>query len=212
MAKTKWLYIIGSVIIGLISVLGVYLTLMATGVLSLQQRKIIVASASAEKEYDGTPLVCTEFVVHSAQLREGDVLTDTVVKCASLTEPKKISNEIKLMVIDSKGKDVTNKYKFSYRTLGTLSIVPRTIEITTHDDERLFDGGVLTCEEYDITYGSLVSGDWIKVVDNTPIIYPGYAENVLEIEIYRIVEGERKNVTNYYIIEYVYGTLNVYEE
>jgi len=174
---------------------------------------IILSTKSAEKEYDGTPLTCTEYVVHSSELRDGDVLlTDTIVKCPNLTEPKKISNDIKLKVVDANGKDVTSKYKFSYRTLGTLTVVPRTIEITTLGKNKVYDGDALTCEEYTITYGSLVFGDRIRVVDNTPIIYPGLAENVLEIEIFRTVGGEMKDVTDYYIIEYVYGELKVYEE
>ena len=61
MVKTKWIYIIGSIIIGLVTVIGVFIALIASGVISTERYKLVLISASAQKEYDGTALVCEEW-------------------------------------------------------------------------------------------------------------------------------------------------------
>ena len=56
MTKTKLIYVIGSIILGFLSIIGVFFGLAAGGVISTEQARIVIASGSAEKEYDGTAL------------------------------------------------------------------------------------------------------------------------------------------------------------
>ena len=54
------IYVLGSAIIGIITLLAVFLILIATGVIDAGQKKLIYRSADAEVVYNGKALVCEE--------------------------------------------------------------------------------------------------------------------------------------------------------
>ena len=83
MTKTKLIYIIGSIIIGFLSVVGVFFALTAGGVISTEQARIVLATASAEKEYDGTALVCEDWSIVDGALKKGHVANVTVTGTAT---------------------------------------------------------------------------------------------------------------------------------
>ena len=51
--KTKLIYIMGSAVIGVLTVLTVLFAMISTGVIDGRQKKVVFASASAVFTYDG---------------------------------------------------------------------------------------------------------------------------------------------------------------
>ena len=51
--KSKIIYIVGSVAIGVAAVLIIFLELIASGVIDVKQRALVITSASADFDYDG---------------------------------------------------------------------------------------------------------------------------------------------------------------
>ena len=141
MAKTKLIYIIGSIIIGLVSVIGVFFILIAAGIISTERDKLVLVSASAQKEYDGTALVCQEWAIAEGQLKEGHVMTVTMVGDA--IEVGEYANTFTVTINDSVGADVTDDYTIEMN-YGTLTILKRAIRVRTASAEKYYDDTLLT--------------------------------------------------------------------
>lgn len=203
MKGTKLAYIIGSVIIGLISVLGVYLTLVATGVLSLQQRKIIVASASVEKEYDGKPLTCSEWTLLDGELKEGHVLEVKV--SGTGVDAGDYVNYLTVDVIDSVGANVTSDYVIETQP-GTLTINKKVLLLSSGSAKKDYDGEVLTCDEITFSDDALVRGHVLKTQMTNQISDVGIYQNEFTAEV-KTIEGI--DVTKNYRISYDFGTIEI---
>ena len=69
--RSKLIYIVGSVAIGVVCVLVVLFGLIAGGAVSGGGAKLIFASESAEKVYDGKPLSCEKWNLVGGKLKKG---------------------------------------------------------------------------------------------------------------------------------------------
>ena len=148
MAKTKWIYIIGSIIIGFVSIIGVFFGLVATGVISTTREKIVIATSSAEKVYDGTDLTCQEWSIVEGALKEGHEATVTAT--ASIKEAGECANVFTVTITDHVGADVTEDYDIEKQT-GTLTVTPLPIVVTTASAEKVYDGTALTHDAWELS-------------------------------------------------------------
>lgn len=166
-----------------------------------------IRTADMTKEYDGTPLKCEEWSIVSGGIGEGERLT--VTRAPTLNEIGTVANKMDFVITDKNGVDVTHRYQIKQYT-GSLSLTPRSITIRTGSASKVYDGTPLTCEEYQITSGSLSEGDRLNVA-LTSIVNVGYTQNyIIDYSILRESEdGRTVNVTSNYRVSFDYGTLTV---
>ncbi|MBO4325574.1 MAG: transglutaminase domain-containing protein [Lachnospiraceae bacterium] len=104
------------------------------GVLTFAQRKIVVTSDSASKEYDGLPLVQHSCKIGGEGLAEGDELK--VDYPSYIIYPGKVSNELEnLRIVSRKFGDVTDYYDITIK-LGTLKITSEEEKYEAPDDDE----------------------------------------------------------------------------
>ena len=65
----KLIIIIGSALIGLITMLAVIFTMIATGAIEVEQKTLVFSSASAEVIYSGDTLKSDEWEIISGELK-----------------------------------------------------------------------------------------------------------------------------------------------
>ena len=110
--KTKLIYIIGSLVIGIVGTLGVYFGLLAGGVIKVEQTTIVFASSSAEKVYDGTALVNDEWSIVSGKLKKGHRAKVSV--SGTLTDVGSEPNHLTATIVDEGGTNVSAEYVIEY--------------------------------------------------------------------------------------------------
>ena len=179
------------------------------GTLTVEPRPITIATESATKIYDGTPLSKDGWTVRSGSLVKGHELAVETAG-TSITEVGRIPNEFRhemTRVLDTAtGKDVTEYYAITYAE-GTLEVTGRTIAVKTESAEWMYDAqshrGDTTVT---IIEGTLLSGHTLELAsDGTSIHNAGSIPNSVTV---RIVNGG-EDVTRNYKINYAYGTLRV---
>ena len=67
----KLIIIIGSALIGIITILAVIFSMIAMGAIQIEQTTLVFSSASAEIVYSGDTLTANEWEITSGELKEG---------------------------------------------------------------------------------------------------------------------------------------------
>ena len=173
------------------------------GTLTVTPRKAVVAAASDEKVYDGTPLTNSGFT--GRDLAEGDSVESAVVTGQRTTVGTADNVAGSAKIVNANGDDVTASYAVSYEK-GILKVTPKKLVITADSDEKVYDGKTLRKDSYTST--GLASGDSFFSVTVTGMqTLVGKSDNVPDKA--GIINAEREDVTSSYEIEYVNGTLEV---
>ena len=203
MAKTKLIYIIGSAVIGLIAVLGVFFGLMAGGAIDASVTRISIASLDAAKEYDGTALVKNEWTLLAGKLKEGHVIQAAF--SGSQTDAGKSENTFSALVLDEGGADVTDHYDLDLQ-FGTLAVETKYVEYQAPSGEKVYDGTALTVEGFEIVSGGLVEGHTTESSVYGERTNVGEAETSLTVVI---KDGNGVDVSHNYRIALNKGGLKV---
>lgn len=109
-------------------------------------------------------------------------------------------------VKDQRGEDFTYCYELTV-VFGTLEITPRSITVTLGSDSKVYDAQTFTYEKYEITSGTLVSGDVFTLVFSTVGADVGEYGNVAEIDTF--IGGDGRDVKKNYDVTFVNGTLSI---
>ena len=173
------------------------------GKLTVKQRRLIVYSESKEKRYDGAPLVSDDIIVTGGSFAEGHTLVCDSVTTITLPGEQKILPSY--VIVDENGTDVTNQYKVSER-LGTLTVLPIPITISTGSVTKQYDGLPLSSNVWQHTSGSLLDGHSLKVTCITCETEVGKHENLADARIY---DKNGTDVTQLYEIITEPGILEV---
>lgn len=180
-----------------------------TGTLTVDPRPITVSSGSANKVYDGTPLVCHDPIV----LTEGSLVLDhrlDMRATGSIIEVGFVPNTIEGTVKNGANQDVGGNYLI-LRDEGKLEILPpNAILVTTGSASAPYTGNPLTCDEinYRFVSGGLISGHTIKLKTTGSQTEIGQSFNTYDISI-KNAKGD--DVSWLYLIEHDLGLLIVYD-
>lgn len=183
---------------------GNYLvTQTVQGTLEVVQKPLTITADSAQKVYDATALTKNSYT--DTGLANGDTFKSIKV-AGSQTSVGKSDNVVSDAVItNASGTDVTNCYEISYEN-GTLEVTEKAITITADSAKKVYDATELTKDGYIST--ELANGDTFKsvmVAGSQTIV--GKSENVASNAV--ITNAAGFDVTDYYTITYVNGTLEV---
>lgn len=202
--SSKMVYLIGSIIIGLLSVLVVYFSLIGAGVVNVVERRLVLCSATAEKTYDGLPLENAEYTISDGSLATGHSLN--VVITGKQTQSGSSNNFITATVVDENGFDCTDSYKIEYQ-YGTLKVNPRKLVLVSPGSTKAYDGEPLKAEGYEIAEEtSVAENQTLDVTVKGEQTEIGSCFNEMTAVI-KDAAGE--DVTSNYDIEYRAGTLAV---
>ena len=179
------------------------------GTLTVNPRPITLASDSASKVYNGTPLSKDSWSIRSGSLVQGHELSVTLAGTSITdvgTAPNAIEQE-KTRIYDKKtGEDVARYYEISHSE-GRLEITGRPITVKTESAEWMYDaqthGGDAS---FTITAGELLPGHTAEKASEAASIHnAGSVPNKITV---RIMNGA-EDITRNYKITYHYGTLTV---
>ena len=196
-----------------------YLVKYVSGKLEVTKKALTITAGSDTKVYDGTALTMDSYT--NTDLAAGDSIGSvTVTGSQTLAgSSENVPSAAKIVRVENRVNeegenvaeeiDVTPNYNVKYVN-GTLKVEQKTLTITADSDTKVYDGTVLTKNNYSKT-GDLADGDRLESVTITGSqINAGTSDNVPSDAM--IVNGEGENVTDMtasYKIIYVNGTLEV---
>ncbi len=178
--RSKLIYAIGSVIIGIIAIVSVFVGLILSGAIDARSVALVFTSQSQEKMYDGTALVCEEWSLVSGELKEGHTASVTVT--GSQTGVGTTSNALSARIFDANGADVTKDYEITCNA-GSLTVTSRPITISSATLEVEYNGAPVAVGEPEIMAGELVAGDTAQFQMIGEIIDVGVSENLFATTI-----------------------------
>lgn len=173
------------------------------GTLTVDPIAIVFKTDDFSKEYDGEPLISSEWELLLGTLLDGHVLT--VDAANSITNPGSIENSIQAYIVNGLGNDVSELYDIDYYP-GTLTVAPINITISTDTYSKSFDGAALLGGAATLHSGNLLATNVIMYSPENSITMPGMVENEIDATI---LDSEGNNVTSSYNITYDYGTLTI---
>ena len=186
------------------------------GKLTVLPRQITIYTANAEKYYDGSPLIGSEFGVYPDQLYDlvaGHI--PYVVFTGTQTEIGESENSLDITKtrILSSTREVTHNYDIQY-VFGKLEVLPSAIiHITSATDWKYYDGEPLVNPNYEvvISKGALRTdlGHQLIVEVFGSITEIGSAPNYMTV---RIVDADMQDVSGYYVLTQKEGWLEIREQ
>ncbi|MBQ7379886.1 MAG: hypothetical protein IJW70_09470 [Clostridia bacterium] len=195
--------LIGSAVIGIVMLLAIYMGLIVTGVIDTRPSELVIVAASAEKEFDGEPLVCHEYTLKKGTLKKGHKIVaefDAAQTNAGVSE-----NAVKIKIVDSIGADVTNHYNIETRS-GKLTVSPRKLVLKSGDAQKVYDGAPLIYEFWEEAVGKIPSGYKITATFSGSQLAPGSSQNTFTVTV-RDQDGNLADRN--FSISYLCGTLTV---
>ncbi len=163
-----------------------------------------VKTGSAYAEYSGNYITNDDITV-------SDLILGHEVKTeggASLRDVDSVPNIPRLTIYDRDGKDITDQY-VPVPEYGTLKVLPITVEISSPSYRVSKDETLTDLSSYSITSGSLAKGDQIKFTPRYTYMEKGEYENIFDVSIYRVEDGQTYDVTLNYVISKIYGKITV---
>lgn len=178
--RSKFVYVIGSVIIGIMAIVSVFAGLVFSGAIDARSVALVFTSTSQEKVYDGTALTSAEWSLVSGELKDGHTATVTVT--GSQTGVGTTENSLSARIFDANGADVTGDYDITCNP-GALTVTARPLTISSLTLEREYNGAPVAVGEPEIKAGELVAGDVAEFQMIGEIIDVGVAENLFSTTI-----------------------------
>ncbi len=202
--RSKVIYLVGAVVIGVAVALAVLLTLFASGALDTGKPKLIFSSGSAEKVYDGKPLACTEWKQVAGKLANGENASVSIT--GTQTDAGTSENRFSVKISGADGTDRTDEYEIEYRP-GALAVTPRLALVSTGSGSKIYDGKPLTCADYKTEEADVLAGHKLTVVTTGSQTDAGKTENTFSA---KVEDQNGKDVTENYKFAGKLGTLSVH--
>ena len=146
----------------------------------ISEKTITVTAASDSKKYDGTPLTNNGFSCTEGVLVPGDVLT-AVVEGSATNVGDEGKNVVKSYKVTRGGADVTGNYTFTDSVDGKLTILLRTVTLTSETASKEYDGTPLTRSDVSVTGDGFVSDEVTGITATGSVTYvsDGTVENTI---------------------------------
>lgn len=173
------------------------------GTIRVEPRKITLSAPEMSKIYDGEPLQSEAVRLTGGTLLPGHRLSAQPGNALTLpgTEPIRPVYQI----LTESGDDVTDQYQVT-EDVGTLTVQPVEITVTTDSKTKPYDGQSLSAPGWQQTAGQLLEGHSLQMQVNTVLEDAGTALNQ---GIAQVLDSQGRDVTDLYGIHYQYGTLTI---
>lgn len=204
--RKRKILILGSIIIALTAIFGVYIFLAATGVVHASVNDLVIKSADISREYNGKLLTNADekYSIISGNLHDGHKIVTNYY--SQIKEAGQVPNEMTVEILDANNQDVSREYNLTVN-FGYLTVNKRSIKIETASDAKPYDGTPLSKDSYEITRGSIVLGEEEEIRCYSEITEIGSINNECNVSI--VNQETKEDVTKNYDIEIQYGTLEI---
>lgn len=204
--KSRSVYVIGSIIIGLAAIFLVYFLLMMTGVIMVKNENLIITSGTIEAIYNGEEIKCEQIEILDGELNKGHKIE--AVFTGKLTNVGVTDNSYNYKIVDQEGVDVTENYVVK-KLEGKITIHKKQIKITTTSPTKVYDGTPLkpSANGYELSKDTpLVEGHKLEVSLSSEITNVGTVNNDAHYTIY---DQKGSIVTQNYDVVVTAGALTV---
>lgn len=163
-----------------------YAVEFTAGTLEITPKQILVTTESAEKAYDGKPLVNVQFSTSPSPVTGHTVAVSWAV--SQITEVGSIPNEFEVWVRDGEGNPVTENYAIGY-SYGDLVIKAQELRYTAENITRVYDGKELLSAG--TVTGGLAEGERVELdaEASAKLTNAGTVDNAPVFRIFRISDG-----------------------
>ncbi len=209
MKKNKTIFIISSVLVGLIGLTLIYLTLILTNVIETRKPKIVLEAEKVTCTYTGSKVTCNKYSILSGELLPGHHIEPIMI--GSLSEVGYKEVDFSVSIFDEADVDVTSKYDITCNP-GSITINPIELTIKSGSISKEYLDTYLNNEfpiktqsdDYELVSGSLIDGDRL-VVDITGELYDvGKCDNTMNAYV---INSNNVDVSRNYTFNYQYGEL-----
>ena len=158
------------------------------------------------KVYDGKSTGTDRYYLTKGTLLGGDAIT--IVPRGNPADVGKHENSVSISIENGAGQDRSAYYRVTLK-LCKVVIEPRPITVTTPDVTLVYTGQTQYTNQYEITSGSLVTGQYMEFVHNEKTGILNVTKRAQDNKVlFRVLESGR-DVTKNYDITYEYGSLTV---
>lgn len=193
------------------------------GELKVTQYSILIGLKDKEIEYGGTVFSVTEkdYEVIEGKLPQGHRVSLRIKEewAENINNWKNGSKsltakDVDIVFFDNNGRNVSQNY--NYALSGSVKLVKRQITLLPLSAEKTYDGRELTCSQYSITKGSLATGQYLEPYfkgvngETASVKYANEDDPLVVVVDAQIYDNEGNNVTQFYEIEPLRGTLTVH--
>lgn len=169
------------------------------GKLTVTKRTLVIAGASASKQYDGTPLAAND--LETKYVLTGETVTSDTL---NVTVNASITNAGSTQNIPAYTLTNAGNYEVSV-IAGTLTVTKRIVTVAAASATKVYDGAPLSTTKFTVASGTLLGGHGITATERVSITDVGTAANVLNIS----VMNGGVDVSENYDIRQTAGTLEV---
>lgn len=181
-----------------------YSVIYKWGSLDVSARPITIKTPDASKVYDGKELTSAEYVISEGSLVEGHVIE--VVETSSITNVGEVKNNIKIVIKNADGEDVTENYNISY-VPGTFKITPFEITVSSDSGSWIYDG---QAHSANINCSALFEGHEIRFSEQPTVIDFTSTKVDNKVTVEAIFDANGNNVLSNYKVNYgTFGTLEI---
>ena len=179
------------------------------GDLTVSKANVTFTSGSAQKVYDGQPLVSHKYDTTAKVSLKEFMLTPSF--SGKQTEIGESQNYFTMAIYDSRGNDVTENFNITYKN-GNLTVVeseenlPVEITYKSNTDKKTYDGTPLVNRGVKLVKGALKEGHFPEFDVKGTITNAGEVKNEFDVIIR---DGAGNDVTGEYFITKENGTLTV---
>lgn len=199
----KSLYIVGSIAVGVCSLLIILFGVLLFSDFDKTDNELIFTSDTREFIYDGSPHSAKSWKLSSGRLKNGHRASVNVY--GSQTAVGASENSFSVDILDGNGKDVTDTYTVTLQA-GEIKVNPRPLKITTASAEKFYDGYPLSDGGWSVSSGGLVNGDYLDVDVTGEQKGIGYSQNFASAAVR---DRSGADVTGNYALEIEEGVLTI---
>jgi len=131
--------------------------------LKVTKRTIAVTCLDTSFEYTGSTLTPERFSLTSGSLVEGHKVSPVVSNVENGVKAGTASCNVRILVIDRNGYEVTSNYSVSYNTEQVYTIEKRKVNFLPTTLSKTYDGNPFVISSFETTYGSLAPGDTVSL-------------------------------------------------
>ncbi|MDE6505591.1 MAG: hypothetical protein K2L42_06970 [Clostridia bacterium] len=169
--------------------------------LTVTPKPITVKTAGKSREFNAMPLYDAGYTQQG--LIEGHSLVRDSAPLISITDTDRALNVQKFAIFDGQSKEVTQNYAINYE-YGTLEITPKTINVTTADAQKTYDGIALKNNNYQDDLN--LKGYSLSLASFAQRKNAGEEDNVLT---FSVSAPDGSDASRNFKINYRYGKLTV---
>lgn len=201
--KKTPVYMVGGLCVALVVVMIIMTAIIASGSFHLRKTRIVIKTGSDEKEYDGKPLTCDEWILSKGKISPEHTLEVDVR--GEQTKAGVSDNVADVVIYDKGGMDVSDQYEIVVDA-GKLEVTKKKITVQSYSSSKVYDGTEFSYKQAKLVKGRISRGHNLVTSDFASVSEPGIYPNTFVASVF---DEEGNDISDRYEITYEYGELTI---